>query len=231
MDVESEQAAAGRTPLIDSLVADLVPVRPVRLARMYVLTLCAQLLFVATAALFVGASSPALAKTSAVFFGALVALLAAGAFAAAVAAMRLSIPGRHVSDAYTLAVLCVPLLLSAAVVVAALWGAEWTGFAAHVGGGMPCTTETVKLAVPAWIVSLLLLRTLAPLSPLRVGILATVSASLLGAVVVQLSCANGDAYHLAISHYLPVVVAGLAGGGVAGLLFRMGEARVSPGDG
>ena len=89
MDVESEQAAAGRTPLIDSLVADLVPVRPVRLARMYVLTLCAQLLFVATAALFVGASSPALAKTSAVFFGALVALLAAGAFAAAAAATKI----------------------------------------------------------------------------------------------------------------------------------------------
>jgi hypothetical protein len=53
----------------------------------------------------------------------------------------------------------------------------------------------------------LYLRRLGPLDPLRVGLFCGSSALFLAAVVVQMACPNCDSWHLALSHYVPLLVA------------------------
>jgi hypothetical protein len=206
--------------LVGVLVADLRPVRPVRMLRTVAVVLAVQAAVVAATAWILGVQMVALERLADPSFLALLAALAIGAGAGAVAMTALSIPGRSVPVAWRMFVLSLPLLL--AVVVAGLspWGGTWKGFAAVLIEGFGCTRSTLLVATPAWVAGLLLLRRLGPLDATSVGLFAGSSALLSAALVVQMTCPSCDAWHLAVAHYLPILVAAWIAALLSPLLLR-----------
>lgn len=210
----AEQAAEFR----ERLVADLTPVRPVRLRRVVAAALAIQFGFVFVLAALIGVPPAALARLAEPPFAVMLATLALAAGLSATLAARLSVPGRFVSPALSAATLGVPVVLSVAVVLAAPWGAEWRGLLGHLSEGLHCTVEIVAVALLAWALSLSWLRRLAPLGSAMVGAFAAGTAMLQGALLIQMMCVEMDAYHLALSHLLPITAVALATAAVSGRL-------------
>src|SRR6266849_2248694 len=109
-------AKAGKTPaaasLVDLLVGDLAPVRPVRLVRTIMMAIVVEAAVVLGCAWLLGARIVAVERLDDPVFAGLVLALAAGAAASAVAMTSLSIPGREVSASSRIALLGLPLVLA-----------------------------------------------------------------------------------------------------------------------
>jgi hypothetical protein len=207
----SERAYRTTEALVASLVGDLAPVRPVRAGRMVAAAFLVEVAAVLVTAWMLGAHAAGMERVSDPAFAALLGALAAGAAASAAAMTRLAIPGSAVSPVWRAAVLALPLVVAALLAAFSPWGGTWKGFFAVVFEGFGCTKTTLLVAAPAWIAGLLFLRRLAPLDPLRVGLFSASSALLTAALVVQMACANCDSWHMAISHYVPILLAAWIG--------------------
>lgn len=207
MTNDARKASATSSDLLSSLVSDLVPVSPVRSRREIALAVLLEIAVVAVTAWILGARIVGAERLADPAFAGLLLALAAGAGASAAAMTTLSIPGRSVPAAWRLPVLLLPLVVAALVVVFSPWGGTWTGFVAVVVEGFGCTRNTLLVAAPAWIAGLLFLRRLGPLDALGVGLFSASSALLTAALAVQMACPNCDSWHLAISHYVPILVA------------------------
>ncbi len=207
--------------LIDELVADLSPVRPVRLASAYAAALALQFGFVALAAAWMGIAPSALVPMVQGPMGLLLGVLVISAAACGLLAVRMSIPGRYVSPLATAGLASVPLLLAALVFLVSPSMPDWARYRANFFAGLACLVETTKLALPAWILSILLLRRLAPLGPTAVGLFAGLTALLQGAILVQVVCPQTEPFHLALSHYAPLIVVSVLASGVSGWLLRL----------
>ncbi len=205
---------------IDSLVERLEPVRPVRLATLCACALLLQTVFVAAAVAWVGVGSAVWARFFQLPFLVCMSVLVASAAASAWLCARQSIPGRYVGGFWKYFLPLLPLALSAVLLIAAPWGADTAQLTSYLSQGMPCTAMLAAIALPAWLISLALLRTLAPLDTLSTGLFASLSALAQSAVVLQLACSQGDAYHLALGHYLPITVLALLAAGVSSALLR-----------
>jgi len=212
--------AGAPSDLFDRLVGELEPVRPVRLARIAVAAAALEVAAVAATALLSGVRFRGLERVDDPMFLGLLAMLAAGALAGAATMAWLSIPGRSVNPVVRVAVLALPLVLALLAVAISPWGGTWTGFAAVVVEGFHCTSHTLLIALPAWIAGLLFLRRLAPMDAQGVGLFASSTALLTSAVVVQMACPNCDSWHLALSHYSPILVAAWLGAMAAPLVLH-----------
>jgi hypothetical protein len=218
----------GMTPppdLVGQLVADLRPVRPVRVGRMVACAVLLEIVVVRTVAWLFGFHMVATERVFDPAFAGLLVALASGAVASAVAMTMLAVPGRTVSSAARAFVLAVPPALALVVVVFSPWGGSFDGVVAVLLAGFGCTKNTLIVATPAWIASLLLLRRLAPLDPLRVGLFSACSALLAGALFVQMACPNCDSWHLAISHYVPLLLAAWIGAMLSPLVLSRRASR------
>ncbi len=211
--------------LIDELIDDLRPVAPVRAASVYSVALVLQTLFVALAAAFMGVGVTVVDRFVDGFFPLLVSVLVFAAGASAWLAARMSIPGRHVDGAAKALVPALPLGLAVLVVVFSPWGADLSHLQEYLALGMPCTRMLAAIALPAWLVALVLLRMLAPLDTLSIGLFAALSALAQAAVVMQLACPAGDAYHLAVGHYLPITLIAALAAIASSVLLKMGVSR------
>jgi len=192
---------------IGGLVSGLEPVRPARAGRMIALALLVEVCVVAAAAWMRGLHMVDHGRIADPAFAGLVAILAAGAAASAATMATLSFPGRTMPPAVRTFVLALPPAIAVLLVAFSPWGGSFHGFVAVVVEGFGCTRNTIIVATPAWIAGLLLLRRLAPLDPLRVGLFTASSALLTAALAVQMACPNCDSWHMALSHYVPLLVA------------------------
>ncbi len=210
----TKAGARVRDEFLEGLVSDLAPVRPVRLAVAVAWAFALEVLVVLAAGWATGLPTKGFARLADPIYAAFVVALAIGAGASAVATAMLAIPGRVVGAAWRTAVVFLPLILAATVIVLSPWGGTWKGFGTVLVEGLPCIAHTMEIALPGWIAGLLLLRRLGPLDPMRVGLFAGTSSLLTSAVVIQLACPSCDSWHLALTHYVPVLLAAW----VAGLL-------------
>lgn len=222
---EHASRTSSNRDLIEALIQDLKPVAPVRLVREILRAALIQLSVVALEMLLTGwhlAGSERLNDPA--FLGLLLALLL-GAATSAVTMSRLSIPGRGASSAIRTGVLVLPLLLAGFVVAVSPWGGSWSGLTAVLVEGFGCTRSTILMAAPAWLAGLASLRRLRPLDPLRVGLFCATTALLLAAVAVQMSCPSCDSWHLALSHYVPLLVAAWVAAMVSPLFLKTADVR------
>jgi hypothetical protein len=202
---------AGAADLISGLVHDLEAVRPVRLVRMASVVMAIEVAAVFLTAWFVGARPAATERLADPMFLVLVALLAGGALASMVTMAKLSVPGRVVASGVRLVLVALPLVLALGVVAISPWGGSFSGFASVFLAGAGCTRNTIVVAVPAWVAGLLYLRGFGCLDRFGTGLFASSAALLASALVVQMACPNCESWHLAVSHYSPILVAAWVG--------------------
>jgi hypothetical protein len=214
------QDAGRTTDLVGALVADLRPVRPVHLVREILVALALEVVVVLVTAWLIGARVSGTERLADPRFLALLVSLAAGATASAVAMTTLAIPGRSVPGRVRGLLVAFPVVVALTIAVLSPWGGTWKGFAAVLVEGFGCTRNTLVVAAPAWLAACLYLRRLAPLDPLRVGLFSASSALLIAAFAVQMACASCDSWHMAISHYAPVLLAAWAAALVSPLVLR-----------
>lgn len=195
--------------LVDRLVADVRPVRPLRARRLLAAWGIAQA--VALIALVGHGLRPDIGTIlhRPLFVAQVSALVASGTLTAWLA-IRGAFPDRH---AWSLPVAAVIALGVAGLVPFATSAARWPD-AAFVAIGVPCSTMTVMTAAAPWLVLLLLVGRGAPVMPARTGLLAGVAAFLLAAAGMRAACALDDPLHLLVWHGMPV----LLGGAVSALL-------------
>lgn len=206
--------------LVAGLVGDLAPVRPVRLASVVAQTVLLEVAVALVTAWLLGARIVGSERLGDPSFVLLLLILAAGGALSAFAMSALSIPGRTVPSLVRTLVLALPLLLAALVVAVSPWGSNWKGLVAVFVEGFHCTQNSLMVAAPAWLAGLLRLRRLGPLDPVRVGLFAAFTALLAAALAVQMACASCDSWHLAISHYVPLLLAAWLGALLAPLVLR-----------
>lgn len=213
-------SASSSSDLIGTLVADLAPVRPVRLARTIAVAMLLEIAVVSVVSRLLGVHMVGMERLADPAFAGLVLTLTGGAAASAAAMATLSIPGRTVGAGWRAFVLALPLVIAALVVSFSPWGGTWKGFLAVFTEGFGCTRDTLYVATPAWIAGLLYLRRLGPLDPVRVGLFSSFAALLSAALMVQMGCPNCDSWHMAISHYVPILLAAWAGAMVSPVVLR-----------
>jgi hypothetical protein len=214
-----------RARLVEALASNLEPVRPVSLARHFVACLGLGAVVVAAAASLLGVREDLAERLSEPVFLAVVGVLALSSAWCASVAVRLSVPGRYVSRPASWLLLATPMLLAVFVVVARPWGGTWPGWGPLLTGCVQCMGVTAISAAAPWLVVLVTVGRLAPLDVLRVGMFTGFSAFLLGALVTELACMNGSGYHLALGHYLPVVLLSALSSVIAAAALR---ARLRP---
>jgi hypothetical protein len=193
--------------LVANLTRELEPVRPVRLARMAATAVAIEIATVLVTAMVFGARPTATQRLGDPMFLALLALLGSGAAASAVTMAKLSVPGRAVASVVRLALLGLPILLAAGIVAISPWGGSFSDFVSVFAAGAGCTINTIVIATPAWIAGLLFLRGYGWLDAFGTGLFASSAALFASALVVQMACPNCDSWHLAVSHYSPILVA------------------------
>jgi hypothetical protein len=219
--VSRAETQPSQASLIEALVADLKSVRPVRLAGAYALALAMQFGFVAIAALLMGIDPVALIPMFSGPMGALLVVLVAGAVSCGLVAVRMSVPGRYVSPYVTGGLALLPIVLSVLVFAVSSSMPDWDHYVAHFVGGLGCLGATLKMALPAWVLSILLLRRLAPIGPTAVGLFAGLTALLQGALLVQLTCPITEPFHLALTHYAPLIFIAAVASAASGWLLRI----------
>ena len=199
--------AAASADLVAGLVRDLEAVRPARLAGIAATAIAIEAVTVLVTAWLAGMRPAATERLADPMFLALLALLGSGALASMVTMVKLSIPGRAVASGVRLALVGLPLLLALGIVAISPWGGSFTGFASVLLAGAGCTRNTIVVAAPAWIAGLLYLRGFGSLEPFGTGLFASSAALLASALVVQMACPSCESWHLAVSHYSPILVA------------------------
>jgi len=207
--------------LIDSIVRDLRPVRPVRIGAVLGLLLAVEAVVLAAGIGWSGIRPDIGARLRDPRFVGFVAILATAAIGSAWAALRLSVPGRELSGRALAGLLLLPSLAAAAAVVLLPWGGSWADLRPAMWACWHCISFTAATAFVPWLFVVVTVSRLAPLRPARVGILAGLSAFALGALATELHCAARDGYHLALGHYLPVLVMALVTGAFVARVLRM----------
>lgn len=206
--------------LIDALVDELVPVRPLRRAEGGALVLAATVLTGLLVLAINGIAGNVLAGAVSPMFllaNGLLLLLGVAASASTIAMASPRVGNRHDGTGWALAMAAV----FPAVTLALL--------AAHradlphlldVAAGWHCLAEALLSSLVVAGALLLWLRREAPVSPRTAGIHLGVAATALGTAVYGLSCPAETIYHLGIWHALPVLVGGLIGRIVVPQLLR-----------
>jgi len=198
--------------LIDSIVRDLRPVRPVRLGAVLALLLAVEVAFLVAGTGWAGIRHDIAERLGDPRFVVFAGLLASVAVGSAWAALKLSVPGRELSGAAFAGLLLLPLLAATAAAVVLPWGGGWAGLGPTMAACWRCIALTAGTALVPWLFVVAAVSRLVPLRPTRVGILSGLSAFALGALVTELHCAARDGYHLALGHYLPVLAMALVTG-------------------
>lgn len=208
--------------MIPGLVRSLTPVVPIKLAHLFIVCLCVEVLFGAIGLAVAGVRGDLAERSAEPVFLIVISLLAIGAAICATSAIRLAVPGRDdVPKGRLLALVSIPFAVSAFVLVAAPWGRDWMGWHDLLAGCRSCVGVTAASGAVPWMATMILLSRLAPLRERRVGLFAGLSVFLLGALVTQLHCPSGNSYHLMLGHYLPVAVLAAVTTYGAALLLRM----------
>lgn len=198
--------------LVDSLVRDLRPVRPVRLGAVLALLLAMEVVFLVAGTGWAGIRHDIAGRLRDAHFIAVAALLVAVAVGSAWGALKLSVPGRELSGAAFAALLVLPPIAATAAVLLLPLGGRWAGFGSTMADCWRCIALTGGVAVVPWLFLVVAVSRLAPLRTTRVGLLSGLSALALGGLVTELHCAARDGYHLALGHYLPVLAMALVTG-------------------
>lgn len=206
--------------LIDRIATDLAPVQVARPGRTFAICLAVEAVVVVAFLALVGGRADLAERMTEPFFAAVVGLLAVVAAWSASLAIRLAVPGRVVSARAGWLLPAVPLALAAGVLMLDPLAGAWPGLAALTTGCLQCAGLTAAAAVP-WLVLLAVVSRLAPLNELRVGMFAGLSAFLVGAIVTELHCASDSSHHLALGHYLPVVLFSAAACVLAAAIIRV----------
>lgn len=192
--------------LFESMVRDLRPVRPVRIGSVLALLVVVEAVVLVAGMSWAGVRTDIQEQLRDPRFVAFAAVLATVAVGSAWAALRLSMPGRDLSRSALAALLLLPSLAAAAAVVLLPWGGRWIGIGPTMCACWHCIAFTAAAALVPWLFVVVAISRLAPLRPVRAGIFAGLSAFALGALATELHCAARDGYHLALGHYLPVLV-------------------------
>lgn len=219
-DNVSQASIPDSEELIDSLVINLRPVRPLRTLRVYAACCGVQIVVAFVAAKIFGVGTESLSRLGQPAYLAIVAALAVSSAAATFVAVRSAIPGRGVRHASAVFLLLVPLLLATAVWLTSPWGGTWLGWVQLLADGKTCVGRITVVAALPWLASLLILRRLAPVREYATGMFIGLSAFLIGALAVQMACGVTDTYHLIFAHYLPTATGVLAVGLISGAFLR-----------
>lgn len=197
--------------LIESLTADLKPVRPLRFREGLVLVLAAVALTVALVARFLGLRDDVLAGEPAPLF-----LISNGLFlmlglAAATSVVMMGNPqvgNRYDGWKWALAMTG---LLPLAAGVSAL--ASWSGHPAVIFPEHDplCVSAGVMFGGLTALALILWLRRGAPVSRARAGLLTGIAAGAIGTFADGLYCPLDSIYHLGFAHSLPVLIGGFLG--------------------
>ncbi len=206
--------------LVERLVADLRPVRPVRLARVFGWFLLGEVCAAAAVAWMMGLRPDIGQRLAEPAFVAMLAALALAGAGCAAAAVHAALPGRYVRRSAEFWLLASPLLLAALVLLVRPWPEHWQGWRVFLTGCWKCTAATAASAALPWLVAVVVLRRLAPLIALRVALFAGFSAFLIGALVTQLHCPMVSNMHLAFAHLLPVMLLSAAACGITAALLK-----------
>lgn len=211
--------------LVDTLVADLQPVRRLPGAGRRAVRWAAVALLCASAGLAVLGARPDLAhrlrEPAYLADGAALLLVFA---CSARHAFRLGVPGLVqgplAGAAPVLAMLawCVSIASRASPRAGDLLAgaASWTG-------GWPCVARMLGLALAPSAAILLALREAAPCQRARTGGFAILSASALAILVTQIVCMKDDPGHLLRWHVAPVVLAAVVGAAAGSAMFSPGR--------
>jgi hypothetical protein len=215
--------AESRNEIVETLIADLKPVRPFRLRRALGLLLVIEAAVLLAAVAYFGVRADLGVRILDPRSVALAAALLVAAAGSAWAALRLSIPGRDISPAASGTLLVLPALAAVATTTLLPWGGDWTGLGPVLQTCWKCIASTTSTALIPWVVAVAAVSRLAPLRPLRAALFVGLSAFALGALATEIHCSQKDAYHLAIGHYLPVL--GLAAATALLSAWLLGEGR------
>ncbi|MFQ5478368.1 MAG: DUF1109 domain-containing protein [Candidatus Binatia bacterium] len=217
-ELEKETKVFSR--LTEELVADLQPVKPVRLGLFYVFGAGVGLVAICLMLVVLGPRSDLAGQLGSSSFLAVLAALSFVAISSVVLAVRVSIPGRRINRLLALTVVVAPPVLALTVFLLSPWGGSWPGWDGIVMGFRKCTGSIVVTAALPWAATVALLHRLAPFRYMLAGVFAGLSALTMGAVGLHFSCPVGNSFHLAFSHYLPLSVLSFAAGIPAAFLFR-----------
>jgi hypothetical protein len=206
--------------VIDEIIRDLRPVRPVRIGAVMALLLAVEGVVLAAGIGWSGIRPDIRDRLHDPSFVGFVGILATAAIGSAWAALRLSVPGRDLSLRALVGLLLLPSLAAIAAVGLLPWGGRWADIRPIAWACWRCISFTAATAFIPWLFVVMTVSRLAPLRPARVGIFAGLSAFALGAMATELHCASREGYHLALGHYLPVAVMALMTGVFVAIVLR-----------
>lgn len=197
--------------LIEALVDDLAPVRPLRRAEGGALVLAAMVLTGLLVLVINGLADNVRGGTVSPMFllaNGLLLLLGLAASASTIAMASPRVGNRHDGTGWALAMAAV--FPAVTLVLMAVHRADLPHLL-DLAGGWHCFAEAMLASLVTAGALLFWLRRGAPVSPRTAGLHLGVGATALGTAVYGLSCPVDTIYHLGIWHVLPVIVGGLAG--------------------
>ncbi|MEM8981394.1 MAG: NrsF family protein [Pseudomonadota bacterium] len=202
--------------LIDSLVADLTPVKtPIRAARRAVVWWVGAMLFTAATMLFIAPFRSGFAEqlVTAPRFALEIIVGFVTAALLARATFELAVPDDDQQRWH----------VRIAVIITAVWllllvTAYWSPvLPPSMAGKRPhCYAEVMAFGIPLTVMALVQLRSLYVLHPLRAGLTAGLAGGIVPAFMMQLACMH-DPWHILTHHIAPLLVT-VTAGGIGGLL-------------
>jgi hypothetical protein len=206
--------------LIDALVADLEPVRPLHRAEGGALVLAAVMLTALLVAGINGLADNVRGGTVSPMFllaNGLLLLLGIAASASTIAMASPRVGNRHDGPGWAMAMAGVFPVVT--VILLAVHHADWP-HVLDVAQGWHCFVEATLTSLLIAGALLFWLRRGAPVSPRTAGLHLGVGATALGTAVFGMSCPVDSIYHLGIWHVLPVALGALVGRFLAPTLLR-----------
>lgn len=206
--------------LIDGLVADLQPVRPLTLKRGLVIASGSAALAVGVLAQFFGIRPDLIAANPNPVFLLVTGLFLMLGVAASFAVIGMSRPqvgSTHIGWVWAVAMAA---LLPVSAMVQGFLNQGNTFFQSQPEQGIHCLTNGGMLGLIVGGALTFWLRRGAPTSPEKAGLLTGLAAGSLGIFTYSLHCPLDDIYHIGIWHSLTVVVSALVGKAVVPALIR-----------
>jgi hypothetical protein len=202
-------------PFLDTLVAELTPVAPMRSRSAIAWTAAALLATIAALALMLGLRSHV--STLFLLGAGLFLLLGAAAAWTVIAMARPQVGTMHTGWAWAAAMAA---LLPATTLVMSVPQVTSAWEASDPHEGMLCLGMGVLCGLASAAVLVAWLRRGAPTSPERAGLITGIAAGSLGMFAFSLSCPEDGLYHIGLWHSLSVVAAALLGRFVVPRLIR-----------
>lgn len=202
-------------PFLDTLVADLTPVAPMRSRTAIARTAGAMLTTIAALALMLGLRSHI--STLFLLGSGLFLLLGAAASWTVIASARPQVGTIHTGWVWAVAMAA---LLPATTFVMGMPHASSAWLASDPHEGILCLGMGVLCGLASAAVLVAWLRRGAPTSPERAGLIVGVAAGSLGMFAFSLSCPEDSLYHIGLWHSLSVVTSALLGRFIVPRLIR-----------